>query len=351
MSIIVAVLIFSLIILFHEFGHFLFAKLGGITVTEFSLGMGPRLLSFEMGGTRYSLKALPIGGSCAMLGEDEDDMQEGSFGSKSVWTRILVVAAGPLFNFILAYVISVILLLNAGCDLPVLLAVSEGYPAEQAGLQPGDVITQINGKNMYLYRDVSNYVSFHQERLSDGTPVTVRFTRDGEKHTVSLTAADDGNGRYILGVSGSSSYREKLGFFRTLRYGLYEVRFWVGTTLGSLRLLLTGKAGAQDLSGPVGVVSMIGETYEESRTDGWYYVMLNMMNISILLSANLGVMNLLPLPALDGGRLLFLILEVIRRKRIDPGKEGMVHFAGFMLLMLLMVFVLFNDIRRIVMGG
>ena len=351
MSIIVAILIFSVIILFHEFGHFLFAKLGGITVNEFSLGMGPRLLSFVKGGTRYSVKLFPIGGSCAMLGEDENDMQQGAFGSRPVWIRILVVAAGPLFNFIFAYVISVILLMNAGCDLPVLLAVSEGYPAEQAGLEPGDMITKINGKNMYLYRDISNYVSFHQDILSEGTPVEIEYVRGGEAHTVTLTAADDGNGRHILGVSGSSSSRENLGFVRTIRYGLYEVRFWVSTTLGSLRLLITGKAGAQDLSGPVGVVSMIGETYEESRTDGWYYVMLNMMNISILLSANLGVMNLLPLPALDGGRLLFLFLEVIRRKRIDPDKEGMVHFAGFMLLMLLMVFILFNDIRRIVTGG
>ena len=348
MGLLLAILIFSGIILFHEFGHFLLAKLGGVKVVEFSLGMGPRILSFVRGETRYSLKAFPIGGSCMMLGEDEDSDQEGSFGSRPVWVRIAVVAAGPVFNFLLSWLIAVILIANVGFDLPEILSVTDGYPAQEAGLEAGDLITSIDGKAMHLYRDVSNYVTFHQSRMKSGEALTVRYLRDGKEQEARIVPKDDGNGRYVLGIAGSTQLRTKGSPLTTMRYGIYEVRYWIDTTLLSLKQLFTGYAGIDDLSGPVGVVSMIDDTYQESRTDGLYYVFLNMMNIAILLSANLGVMNLLPLPALDGGRLIFLLLELIRGKRIEPEKEGRVHLAGFLLLILLMIIVLFNDIRRII---
>ena len=342
MSIILALIIFSLIILIHELGHFLLAKRGGVTVEEFSLGMGPRLISTVKGGTRYSLKLLPFGGSCMMLGEDEATTEEGSFASKSVWTRISVIAAGPIFNFILAFVLSVIIIGSIGVDKPVILAVSEGFPAAEAGIQKGDTILKMNGTKIRLSREVTNYVTFHQ-----GEDVTFVYEHEGEERTVTLSPEQNEGGRYIFGLSTVSSYREKVGAWETLKYSAYEVKYWIQTTISSLKMLFTGQVGINDMSGPVGVVTIIGDTYKESAADGGFYIWLNMLNISILLTANLGVMNLLPLPALYGGRLVFLIIEAIRRKRIDPEKEGMVHFVGLMLLMVLMIVVMFNDIRKL----
>lgn len=342
MSILIAVLIFGIIIIIHELGHFLLAKKNGITVVEFSLGMGPRLLSTEKGGTRYSLKLLPFGGSCMMLGEDDSTMEEGSFASKSVWARISVIAAGPIFNFILAFFLSLFIVGGIGVDRPVILATSEGYPAAEAGIQKGDRILKMNNWNIHLSREVSNYITFHQ-----GQDVTVTYEHDGEERTVTLTPKQNESGRYVIGLTTSASYRERVSPLETLKYSAYEVKYWIQTTIESLKLLVRGQVGLNDMSGPVGVVSMIGETYEESSSDGAFYVWINMLNIAILLTANLGVMNLLPLPALDGGRLVFLFLEAIRRKRIDPEKEGMVHFVGLMALMLLMVVVMFNDVRNL----
>lgn len=342
MSIILALIIFSLIILIHELGHFLLAKRGGITVEEFSLGMGPRILSTVKGGTRYSWKLLPFGGSCMMMGEDEGTTEEGSFGSKSVWTRISVIAAGPVFNFILAFILSLFVIGSIGVDKPVVLGVSEGYPAAEAGIQEGDTILRMNHTNIRLSREITNYVTFHQ-----GEDVTIVYEHEGEEKTVTLSPERSESGRYIFGISSSSSYREKVGTWETIKYSAYEVKYWIWTTIESLKLLFTGQVGINDMSGPVGVVTIIGDTYEQSAADGGFYIWLNMLNISILLTANLGVMNLLPLPALDGGRLVFLVLEAIRGKRLDPEKEGMVHFVGLMLLMALMVVVMFNDIRKL----
>ena len=343
MSIILALIIFSLIILIHELGHFLLAKRGGVTVEEFSLGMGPRLISTVKGGTRYSLKLLPFGGSCMMLGEDEATTEEGSFASKSVWTRISVIAAGPIFNFILAFVLSVIIIGSIGVDKPVILAVSEGFPAAEAGIQKGDTILKMNGTKIRLSREVTNYVTFHQ-----GEDVTFVYEHEGEERTVTLSPEQNEGGRYIFGLSTVSSYREKVGAWETLKYSAYEVKYWIQTTISSLKMLFTGQVGLNDMSGPVGVVTIIGDTYKESAADGGFYIWLNMLNISILLTANLGVMNLLPLPALDGGRLLFLLVELLRGKPVDSEKEGMVHAAGMVFLMMVMVLVLFNDIRKLI---
>ena len=342
MSIIIALLIFSLIVLFHEFGHFLLAKKNGITVVEFSLGMGPRLLSFDKGGTKYSWKLLPFGGSCMMLGEDEGTMEPGAFAAASVWARISVIAAGPVFNFILAFVLSMFIIGSIGYDKPVILQVSDGYPAAEAGLKEGDIVKKINHSNIHVAREVTNYVTFHQKQS-----VTMTVERDGKDITVQMDPVANESGRYIFGISCSSKYREKCGILGTLKYSAYEVKYWIQLTIESIKMLFTGQASINDMSGPVGVVSYIGETYQESQSSGGFYVWLNMLNISIFLTANLGVMNLLPIPALDGGRLVFLIIELIRGKRIDPEKEGMVHFVGLMLLMLLMVMVMFNDVRKI----
>lgn len=346
MKIILALLIFSLIVVFHELGHFLLAKKNGITVTEFSLGMGPRLLSHVWGETRYSIKLLPFGGSCLMVGEDEDSDDVNAFNNKPVGARIAVVAAGPVFNFILAFILSLFIVGSIGYDAPVVWKVTDGFPAQEAGIEAGDTILRLNHTNIHVYREVTLFVQLNQKNADAPVEVTYRDGEIGEKRTVTLTPRQAENGNYYLGFTGSG-IRTRGGVVTTLKYSAYEVKYWISTTLKSLGMLFDGQVGANEVSGPVGIVNYIGDTYEESRSDGAFYVWLNMLNIAILLSANLGVMNLLPIPALDGGRLVFLILEAIRGKGIDPEKEGFVHMVGMVALMALMVFVMFNDIRQI----
>ena len=340
MSYILALIIFSAIVIFHELGHFLLAKWNGIEVIEFSLGMGPRLLSHVWGDTRYSLKLLPIGGSCQMVGEEEASDSEGAFGNKSVWARIAVVAAGPVFNFILAWVLALIIVGSVGYDNTMVDIIPDSAAAE-AGMEDGDQIISINGSRTWLYREVSLYSSLHQ-----GQTATVVFERNGEKQTVVLTPKQSDTGAYLYGFSRTVQ-REKDGALETVGYSCAEIRYWLKATVESLKMLIGGQVGLEEMSGPVGIVSTIGDTYKESRVDGWYYVTMNMIMIAILLSVNLGVMNLLPIPALDGGRLVFLILEAIRGKAIPQEKESMVHFTGFVLLMGLMAVILFSDLHKL----
>ena len=426
MKIIIALLVFSVIILFHELGHFFLAKRNNIAVTEFSLGMGPRLLSTEKGGTRYSLKLFPIGGSCMMVGEDDDDNTEGSFNNASVWARISVVAAGPIFNFILAFVFAMIITSVVGYDPAKVLQVTEGSPAAEAGLREGDVITEFQGRHISIGRDLDSYMNLHG--LQD-EEISLTYKRDGKKYDITYTA--DSEKRYMLGfyymtegepqitqvmigspmaeagvmpgdiireingvavadakelqeylskhpLSGSevtlgmerdgkvetivatpqmtktvdsgfvyNIYREKTNFSGVMKYSAVEVRYWISSTIESLMMLVKGQFSMNDLAGPVGIINVIGDSYEEAKEEGAVMVWMQMLYWAILLSANLGVMNLLPIPALDGGRLVFLLIEAVRKKRLNPNVEGMIHFAGFMLLMLLMVFVMFNDFRRL----
>ena len=340
MSYILALIIFSAIVIFHELGHFLLAKWNGIEVIEFSLGMGPRLLSHVWGDTRYSLKLLPIGGSCQMVGEEEASDSEGAFGNKSVWARIAVVAAGPVFNFILAWVLALIIVGSVGYDNTMVDIIPDSAAAE-AGMEDGDQIISINGSRTWLYREVSLYSSLHQ-----GQTATVVFERNGEEQTVVLTPKQSDTGAYLSGFSRTVP-REKGGALETVGYSCAEIRYWLKATVESLKMLIGGQVGLEEMSGPVGIVSTIGDTYKESRVDGWYYVTMNMIMIAIFLSVNLGVMNLLPIPALDGGRLVFLILEAIRGKAIPQEKESMVHFTGFVLLMGLMAVILFSDLHKL----
>lgn len=342
MNILIAIVIFSVIILFHELGHFSLAKANGIKVNEFSLGLGPTIIGFQGKETKYSLKLLPFGGMCAMEGEDEESDDQKAFQNKSVWARISVVAAGPVFNFIMAFLLSILVIGLVGYDKPVVGTVIDGYAAKEAGLQKGDTITKLNQKNIYFYKEI-NFFSF----VNKDQPVKLTYERDGKEHHTLLTPSySKKDNRFLLGFLGAG-VRQKTGIIETLKYSALEVKYWIDTTFTSLRLLVTGEVSLNDLSGPVGIVKTIGTTYNQSKSDGSFYVFINMMNMCILLSANLGVMNLLPLPALDGGRLVFLIIEGIRRKKIDPNKEGMVHTIGLLILLALMVFVFFNDIRKL----
>ncbi len=342
MRILVALIIFSIIILFHELGHFLLAKHNDVKVNEFCLGLGPTLFGVQKGETKYSLKLFPFGGACMMEGEDEESADDRSFNEKTVLQRASIVAAGPIFNFIMAFVFSLILVGAAGYDEPVLSGVMEGFPAQEAGMQKGDEIVKLGNKRIHLYREVSIYTLFHSNEA-----IEITYKRGGEERKATLIPKlDEESGRKLFGLQGSS-VRTKGNVLQTLRYSVYEVKYWIWSTIESLKQLVTGRVSINNISGPVGIVKTIGDTYSEAKSEGAFLVLLNMLNICILLSANLGVMNLLPIPALDGGRLVFLLLEGVRKKRFDPNKEGMLNFVFLIALMVFMVVIMFNDIRQI----
>ena len=358
MKILIAIIIFSAIILFHEFGHYLLARLNGIAVVEFSVGFGPRLLSWvsQKTGIRYSLKLLPLGGSCAMLGEfgeDEDEKEEVpdvkgvSFFDKGPLAKMAVIAAGPLFNFILAFVFSLVILSWAGIDPAVIAGTSEGMPAETAGLKEGDVITKLDGRKIHLSREISMYLM-----TAGQDPVQVEYRRYDEtssswttEHTVIQPEFKDG--RYYLGVLLQGHRDAPESLVQVLQYSVYEVRYWILTVIDSLKMIVGGKVSTNDIAGPVRIVTIIDQTVEENTQYGFVTVVMNLLNLMVMFSANLGVMNLLPFPALDGGRLVFLLWELITRHPVSQRVESAVNMAGMALLMTFMVFVVFNDLRMI----
>lgn len=345
-KIILFFIIFGIVVISHEFGHFLIGKRNGIRVVEFAVGMGPTLFSFQKGETKYSLKLLPLGGACMFDGEDgvsEEDgvIDEHSFIRANVWARIATVFAGPFFNFLLAFAFSLVLVAFIGADRPVVYQVVEGSAAEEAGILAGDEIRRINGERICVYSEISLISS-----LNHGEEMEIEIKRDGKVQNVALTPSyNDEDGRYYIGLIGSG--REECNPVQVFQYGIYEVRYWVKATYKGLIMLLKGEVKKEEVSGPIGIAQFVGENYEVAKTYGVSTIIFTMMNIVILLSVNLCIFNLLPIPALDGGRLVFMLLEVIRGKPIPPEKEGMVHFAGLVALMILMVFVMYNDIARI----
>lgn len=340
------ILIFSVIVISHEFGHFLLAKVNGIKVLEFSVGMGPTLCKFQGKETKYSLKLLPIGGACMFEGEDgvksaDGEESEGAFYKANVWSRISTVVAGPLFNFILGFIISLIMVSMIVIREPIATEVTPGGAAIEAGMESGDRIVSINGEKVYLYEEISLFTQLYRE----GT-MTIGYERDGQVYETELTPRYDQElGRYLIGIT-NADFAELKGF-DYFKYAWYEMRYCLKATYKSLGMLVQGQVSRQDVAGPVGIVNLVDETYENTKEYGWQNVLVNMLNITLLLTVNLGVINLLPLPALDGGRLVFLLLEVIRGKPVPPEKEGMVHFIGLVFFMILMVLVLFNDISNI----
>ena len=351
-----AVVVLGGIILFHEFGHYLLARLNGIAVVEFSVGFGPRLLSWvsKKTGIRYSLKLLPLGGSCAMLGEfgeDEDEKEEVpdlkgvSFFDKGPLAKMAVIAAGPIFNFILAFVFSLVILSWAGIDPAVIAGNSEGMPAETAGLKEGDVITKLDGRKIHLSREISMYLM-----TAGQDPVQVEYRRYDEtssswttEHTVIQPEFKDG--RYYLGVILQGHRDAPESLVQVLQYSVYEVRYWILTVIDSLKMIVGGKVTTNDIAGPVRIVTIIDQTVEENTQYGFVTVVMNLLNLMVMFSANLGVMNLLPFPALDGGRLVFLFWELVTGHPVSQRIEGAVNMTGMALLMTFMVFVVLNDLR------
>ncbi len=341
MTIILFLLMISLVVFVHEGGHCIIGKRSGIGVEEFSVGIGPTIFSVKKGGTKYSLKPFPFGGFCRFEGMDGDTSSPSSFLNAPVWARIATVAAGPLMNFVLAFFLSLFVIGSTGVDMPVIADVIEGFPAEEAGLKAGDEIVRINNKNIRVYRDINLF-----SLTNRGKSANIIYRRDGElRQTVLTPRYSEKDDRYLFGFTGPEEY-VKVGPIGVMGYSLTEVRYWIEATWKSLSLLFRGEMTLDDVSGPVGVARVVDEVYEESKPSGAYYVWLNMMNLTVLLSANLGVMNLLPIPALDGGRLIFLVIEAVTRKKVPQKVELAVQFAGMCLLMVLMVVVMINDISR-----
>ena len=371
LKVIVALLLLSVLITIHEFGHFLMAKLTGVRVNEFAIGMGPRLLKFGKGETVYSLRAFPIGGFCAMEGEDEGAPtpaavgggEEGiqpaekgrSFADKKIWQRVAIVAAGAIMNLLLGYVLLVVYygLLETprpGQDY-VLFATTtiarleETTPAYESGLRPGDTILEVNGRRILMATDLSMEMGTDEDGVLD---MVVR--RDGDKVSLPKVAftvtKDEETGRQQLQYDFVL-----LGEIRTFGNTFTQAakqEVSVATVVWrSLVDMIRGRYGLNDLSGPVGTVDIIADAVGDtiSGTDpllAWQ----NLVMLMVMITVNLGVFNLLPLPALDGGRLVFLLWEGVTRKPVPAKAEGIVHFVGILLLILLMLVVTYSDITK-----
>ena len=318
-AIITFLLIFCVIVVFHEFGHFFFAKRSGILVREFAIGMGPKIFSVKRKDTVYALRLLPIGGACMFEGEDglnekeDGEDHSGSFLNANVWARISTVLAGPVFNFILGFIIAFIMVNLIVIRDPVATEIVDGGAAQEAGLQPGDRILSLNGSKIHLYEEIQLFTLTYR-----GGNVTVQYERDGVKGTTTLTPKyDESAGRYMIGISNADFVQ--LSGLDCFRYSWYEMRYCVTMTWKSLAMLVQGQVSRQDVAGPVGIaVNVVGKTYESTKDYGWQNVLVNMLNITLMLTVNLGILNLLPIPALDGGRLVFLIWEAITHKPVPP---------------------------------
>ncbi len=328
-----AILIFCFLIFIHEFGHFITAKACGVPVHEFSLGMGPKILQFGRGETRYSLRAFPIGGYVQMEGEDEDTDDPRSFQKKKTWQKCLIVAAGALMNVLAAIVLVVALFVYIGTPSTTLGAVLPDGPAAAAGLAAGDRILEIDGVRMEEWMDISAAIN-----ASEGAPIRLLVERDGSTLNFSLQAAfNETEQRWLLGINTKVAH----SFPVALREGLRSCGSMSLLMVKAFATLFSGGGSINDVVGPVGIVSVI----HSQAALGLIYI----INLTAVISLNLAIVNLLPLPALDGGRLLFLILGGISGHPLSAETEGRIHYAGMLLLLAFMVFLIFHDVGRFIL--
>lgn len=344
-TILVSILMFGLLIVAHEFGHFIVARLCGVRVSEFAIGMGPALYKKKGKKTDFSLRAFPVGGFCAME-EDEESEDPEAFNRQSPLKRLLVLSAGSFMNFLVGFVILIILVSQLGIvPTNIFSAYSEGFPdTESVGLVPGDEILKINGNPIYTYSDISLFLG----RYSGGAyDFTVR--RDGE----TMTLKDVPLVKRAFVTNGITQMRyglefknESVGFFGILRNAWLNSADYVRLVRISLFDLISGNAGTDQLMGAVGIVDYMSTVTEQAQNTMERIIFF--LDFTALIAINLAVMNLLPFPALDGGRILFVLIELIRRKPVDIRHEALVHAIGFAALILLMVYVSYNDIARII---
>ncbi|MCL2603014.1 MAG: site-2 protease family protein [Defluviitaleaceae bacterium] len=367
MSTLIPILIFLLIlgvvVFVHEVGHFLGAKRAGVFVEEFAIGVGPKLFWFngkkkeaDGSATVYSIRMIPAGGFCKLRGQDEDSAvtDDRAFNNKSVPARMLVMAGGSIMNFLLAFILFLILTLLTGYQIVEIRGLPEVSPARQAGLQVGDRVTHVNGARVFLWENFLLQMEF-----SGGAPVDLRVNRNGTIHSYSVTPQETSPGVY------------RLGFWPDFRYGLLDdpiegfrrVGLWGSTRtaaemiLFNIRLPFTMLArwvtnqhmpAGANVMGPIGMAGEVTVIYQQVIQRGVGDMVLTMLFFAGLLSAALGLFNLLPIPAMDGARLVFLIIEGIRRKPVPPEREGMIHLAGFVLIISLGIFLAYRDIIRLI---
>jgi regulator of sigma E protease len=346
LTLILFIVILGLIVLVHEGGHFIFAKLTGVHVYEFSIGMGPVLLKhIAKDKTQYSIRAIPIGGFVSLAGEEIDEKEREktkghNLQDKTVFQRFLVMFMGVGNNFIFAFLILLLaaLIYGAPSTAPKISDVTAGMPSEQVGIEKGDIVKEINGHKIEFLEDISLYLTISD--LSKPVNLTVQKTTGNiEKYTVvpQKVTDDEGNTKYAVGLVLSPEIHK--GFIDSIKYAFNEERAIFKQMFVVLGSLFTGGVKVNQLSGPVGILSIVGQTKE--------FGFAGILSLTALLSVNVGVINLLPFPAFDGGRILFLIIEKIKGSPVDPKVENTIHSIGFILLILLMIYVTFNDILKL----
>lgn len=347
-----SIVLLGLIVLVHELGHYIAGRLCGIGVIEFSVGFGPKIFGWKRKDIQYSLRAIPLGGYCKFVGEDEDNPRPDSMNAQPVWKRFVTIFSGPLMNFVLAYAVAVIWLMSYGnIPMPVINKVVPDMPAYTAGFESGDVITAVDGeaisydevgaakiRELLQDADAENKYTFTVERSGEEATVTVAPT-PVEVDTVDQSGKPTTVTVYQIGIEFGT---EKYSFGNAVSYSTHLLYDITGQMLAAIRNLVFKGEGVQEVSGPVGIVSYISTQVTAGAS--------TILRIVMLISLNLGIMNLLPLPALDGGRLVFLIIEGIRRKPVPPEKEGLVHGIGLALLLGLIVVVSFKDVWTLIVG-
>ncbi|MFR4161108.1 MAG: RIP metalloprotease RseP [Paraclostridium sordellii] len=333
LTILVAILAFGIIVFIHELGHFLFAKKAGVRIHEFAIGMGPKIYGFQKGETTYSIRLLPLGGYVAMEGEDSDSNDPRAFGNKSILQRASILFAGPFFNIILTVIILIPVFTYIGTPSTKLKSVIDNSAAQRAGIQAGDTITEVNGKDVKSWNELSKEI-----QDSNGNKLNITLERDGKEKNVNLIP-ESKDGKYLIGIYPKYE-KSILGSFTTAIKTTISMIVGMITFLGQL---ITGNLPGgidQSLAGPIGVISIVADATKTG--------IINVLYLAAVISLNLGVLNLLPIPALDGGRLFFLFIEFLRGgKKIDPNKEGMINVIGFAVLMVFMLFVTYKDIVRL----
>lgn len=332
LTLIASILVFGVLVIAHEAGHFAAAKAVGIRVNEFSVGFGTRLAHVKRGETEYSLRLLPLGGYVKMEGEDGRSDDRNSFTAKPVWARALTIFSGPLMNLVLAGLLLSIVTFYLGVPQPepVIGVLESGGPAATAGLKTGDRVLSIDGLPIRNWTEMVKYINSHPDQA-----IRLTVIRNGEKHVILVTPKLDPERK--VGIIGIGPVYKKYQVLSSIGEGFRQTAIFISTMVGSLIMMITRKI-APDVVGPVGIVTMVGEAARVG--------ILNLIFFAAIISINLGIINLLPIPALDGSRLVFLLVEAVRGKPIDPEKEGFVHFVGFALLMILMAVIIWKDLLR-----
>lgn len=344
--IIFAVVLFNLIIFIHEFGHFFAAKSFGVKVNEFAIGMGPKIFKIKKGGTLYSFRLFPIGGFCEMEGEDEESTSERSFGKKEVWKRIIIVALGGIMNIVLGFLMIFFLSCQkSGFASSTISKFDEDSVSDKYGLTIGDEITSINGYKIYSYKDMFFALLSDKNNVFD-----INVKRNGslvELKDVKFGTFENSKGQIITKIDFSVDVIEK-NFFTILKQTLADTLSTVRIIWSTFIGLFTGRFKINEMVGPVGMASAIGSATSEGLKISKMYAIKNVIDVMAVITVNLGVLNLLPLPALDGGRLVFLFSELIFGKSISSKHEGWIHAAGLFMFFMLIAFITYSDIVNII---